>query len=183
MSNLNYVLSKSTYVRGIRCLKSLYLNKHNPGLRDKVNELTQFKFDKGKEVGILAQKLFPDGVDCGIDVTGEVGKSIVLTGENIKKGLKTIYEAAFICNEVVAIADIITKNGGEWNVYEVKSSTEIKDYHYNDAAVQYYVLKNSGLKIKDISLVFLDNTYVRTGELEIAELFKIQSVKDEVIAI
>jgi len=58
----NIYLSKSLFVRGLQCHKSLYLQKYSPELKEEVSEVTQKRFDSGKDVGSLAQQLFPGGV-------------------------------------------------------------------------------------------------------------------------
>jgi len=57
-------LSKSLFIRGLQCPKSLYLQKHSPELKDQVTEEAQSRFDVGYDVGDLAQQLFPSGVIC-----------------------------------------------------------------------------------------------------------------------
>ncbi|MDZ7740732.1 MAG: hypothetical protein U5Q03_03020 [Bacteroidota bacterium] len=58
-----HILSKSTFIRGVQCLKSLYLNKKRPFLRDRLSAEQRAKFSRGHEVGLLAQELFPGGTD------------------------------------------------------------------------------------------------------------------------
>ena len=94
---------------------------------------------------------------------------------------KVIYEAAFLFDGVLVIADIMVRRGGRWKIYEVKSSTALKDVYIPDAAVQYYVISNSGLDIADVSIIYINNQYTRQGELEADKLFTIESVKDQVI--
>jgi len=53
-----HVLSKSTFMRGVQCLKSLYLNRFHPELRNELTEQQQAIFDTGHTVGKLAQELF-----------------------------------------------------------------------------------------------------------------------------
>lgn len=55
-------LSKSTFIRGTQCEKSLYLYKHNYNLKDPTPSSLQALFDQGTNIGILAQELFPNGV-------------------------------------------------------------------------------------------------------------------------
>ena len=43
--------------------KSLYLYKHHYDTKDDVSNAQQAIFDQGNEAGILAQQLFPNGVD------------------------------------------------------------------------------------------------------------------------
>jgi hypothetical protein len=84
----------------------------------------------------------------------------------------------------LVIADILIKGReNKWKIYEVKSSTEVKDVNISDASVQYYVISNSGLDIADISIIYINNKYVRNGELDVKELFNIESVKDDVLAL
>ena len=142
----NSFISKSMYVRGLQCLKSLYLYKYNPELRE-VDKSTQAVFDTGHKVGILAQQLFPGGVDCGFEITNDAQKSLKLTSEAIQAGKRVIYEAAFQYNGMFAIADIMVKVRDKWNVYEVKSSTKIQDYQLNDVSLQYYVINLSLIHI------------------------------------
>lgn len=177
----NSYISKSMYVRGLQCLKKLYLYKFNPELRE-VNKSTQAVFDTGHKVGVLAQKLFPGGVDCGLEVTKDAQKSLQLTSEAIQAGKKIIYEAAFQYNGMFAIADIMVKVRDKWNVYEVKSSTEIQDYQLDDVSLQYYVINGAGINIKDFSITYINNKYVKNGDINISELFTSESVLKDILS-
>ncbi len=176
-----HVISKSTYIRGLQCEKSLYLNKYHLELRDEIPASRERVFATGHEVGELAQQLFPGGVDCGFEVTRSGQKSAELTQNAIDVGKDVIYEAAFQQEGVLVIADIMTKNDNKWKVFEVKSSTKAAEYHINDAAVQYYVMNKCGIDVEDISIVYINNQYVRHGEIDVRQLFTIESVKEKVI--
>ncbi|MFA5010640.1 MAG: DUF2779 domain-containing protein [Ignavibacteria bacterium] len=176
-----HVLSKSTYIKGLQCEKSIYLNKYHPELKDAIPASRERVFTTGHEVGALAQQLFPRGVDCGFEVTRSGQKSVELTEEAINEGKDVIYEAAFQHEGVLVIADIMTKNENKWKVFEVKSSTKVAEYHINDTAVQYYVMNKCGIDIDDISIVHINNQYVRQGEIDVRQLFTIESVKEQVI--
>ena len=45
-----HVLSKSTFIRGLKCHKSLYLNKHQKQLRDQLSEMQLAIFEQGNKV-------------------------------------------------------------------------------------------------------------------------------------
>jgi len=77
-------------------------------------------------------------------------------------------------------ADILHKGPKGWELYEVKSSTEVKEIYIDDTALQYYVISGTGLKVSKASVVFIDNEYIRNGEIEVGKLFKIQDITDEV---
>ena len=69
------------------------------------------------------------------------------------------------------------KKDGKWYAYEVKSTTGVKDPHKMDAALQYYVITRSGLALADISILHLNNQYIRNGELDLNQLFTIIRVR------
>lgn len=58
----NTFLSKSQFIRGLQCHKSLYLHRHHPELRDEVSSAQQELFQSGQNVGEFARELFPEGV-------------------------------------------------------------------------------------------------------------------------
>jgi hypothetical protein len=149
-------LSKSTYIRSLQCLKSLFLYKYHYKLRDPVPAELQVRFEKGHNIGKLAQQLFPGGIEVISDKTYDYAQKVALTRELILKGYETIYEAAFQVDRVLAIADILVKRAGKWFAYEVKSSIMISETYLKDAALQYSVIINSGLQLEDFSIIYLN---------------------------
>ncbi|MBK9415310.1 MAG: DUF2779 domain-containing protein [Bacteroidetes bacterium] len=177
-----HVLSKSTFVRGCQCTKALYQYKHQPKLRGEISAQQQAIFDRGSTVGELAQQLFPGGIDASPETPFLFQQSVIHTRKLIDEGVKIIYEAAFQFNGVLAAIDILVNQNGKWKAYEVKSSTEVKPTFLLDASLQYHVITNSGIPLSDISIVYMNNQYVKHGSLDIKELFAIDSVKDDVLA-
>lgn len=176
-----HILSKSTFIRGIQCKKSLFLNKYNPELKDEIPASRQAVFDTGHEVGRYAPQLFPGGIDCGFEITKNGQKSAEMTNQFIAEGQEVIYEAAFQYEGILMISDIMVKSGNRWKIYEVKSSTFVSEYQIYDASIQYYVITKCGIDIEDISMVFINNQYVKKGEIDINQLFITESVKDKAI--
>ncbi len=177
----SHLLSKSSFIKGLQCEKHLYLYKYHYNEMDEFSEMQKAIFQRGTNVGILAQELFPGGTTATEGSPPAYKKGIKKTGELTQQGGKIIYEAAFQFNEVLAINDIIVRDGSKWNAYEVKSSTSISETYLNDAALQYYVISNSGIEINDFSIIHINNQYIRKGELDINELFTIQSVIDSIL--
>ena len=79
------------------------------------------------------------------------------------------------------MVDILTKGKNGWEFYEVKSTTTVKNVYVDDVAIQYYVLKGSGLDISSSFLVHINNQYVRQGPLEIEKLFSIVDLTEAAI--
>ncbi len=179
---IKHTLSKSTFLRGLQCHKSLYLNRYKPELRDELSATQKAIFQRGHDVGKLARELFPGGIDSS-PVDRNYAGAVKSTSELIKGGAKVIYEAAFLFNDVLCLGDILVRGRGGWKLYEVKSSTGLKDVYIPDAAIQYYVMTGCGITLTDISIVYLNNQYVRQGDLDLDELFTIESVLDQVESI
>ena len=173
------ILSKSQYIRGLQCYKSLWLYKHKPELREAPDSTQKSLFETGYKVGDLAKELFPNGVEIEFDSNNFDGM-IQKTKELISNGAEVIYEATFKENGIFAMADILVKNGDAWDMYEVKASTSVKEYQLNDASIQWYALSNA-INLHHTYIVHIDNTYVRNGKLDIKKLFAIEDVTDEVL--
>lgn len=168
-------LSKSLYTRGLQCHKSLYLHKYQPELRAEPTPELEALWKSGHEVGDFAHMLFPGGVVVPFDgLTKE--EQLAKTREEIDRGTKAIYEATFSFDDVFVKADIIVRNRGYWDLYEVKSSTSVKEHYWDDVAVQYYVLSGCGLPINKAYLVHINNGYVRDGDIVPEELFVLQDI-------
>lgn len=177
---MSHVLSKSTFLRGLKCHKALWLNRYQKNLRDELSAQQEAIFDQGTNVGILAQDLFPGGVDCSPAEFWNSQDSVIKTKEAIKAGETVIYEAAFQYDGVLALLDILVKDEEGWKAYEVKSSTSVSETYEQDATIQTYVIQNSGIDLVDVSIVHINNQYVFDGKLDVHQLFTIQSVKERV---
>ncbi|TFH43068.1 MAG: hypothetical protein E4G96_02005 [Chrysiogenales bacterium] len=179
--NEKHVLSKSTFIRGLQCDKSLYLNRKQPRLRDATPPELRRIFDTGTEVGLRARDRFPGGVDAGPESPFNHQESLRRTKELIDQGVPVLYEAAFQHERVLSIMNILVNDGSGWRAYEVKSSTSVTDTYVMDASLQYHIINGSGLTLKDISIVYINNGYVRRGAIDPAELFTMESVHDMVL--
>jgi hypothetical protein len=176
-----HILSKSTFIKGQQCEKALYFHKHHREWRDQLSAAQAAIFAQGTAVGELAQQLFAGGVDCSPESPYDFGAAVLRTKEEIEKGTAVIYEAAFQFDGVLAALDILVKHPDGWRAYEVKSSTSVSKTYELDAAIQYYTIVNSGIDLKDISIVHINNQYVKDGPLDVNQLFTVHSVKESVL--
>ncbi len=178
---MKFNLSKSAFTKGLQCHKALYLKKHHPEFEDKVSDAQQAIFNTGHNVGHLATELFPGGVDLGAFIPDQIAKVFDETKKLVEQK-QIIYEAGFSFDNNLCFSDIVVPKGNKWLIYEVKASTSVKDVYLWDAAFQYYLITQSGLEVEDISIVHINNQYERIGELDIKQLFTIESVLDRVIS-
>lgn len=183
-------LSKSLYIRGLQCSKSLWLKKYKSNVLTPLDEQAKAVFEVGDKVGALACQLFPEGKKIPFEGT-TFDEKMALTQQYIDEGIKNIYEATFKYDDVLVMVDILHINDdGSVEIYEVKSSTwnsektlnKIKKY-IDDASIQHYVVSGCGFEIKKTSIVLLNGDYVRGEELEIEQLFSIVDVMDEVVGL
>jgi hypothetical protein len=168
---------------GRQCSKRLWLYKKNPELATELSTSQRMIFEKGTDIGKLARQLFPGGKDASPIDHFHYPEAIEQTNDWLQTEERVIYEAAFQYDRVMVALDILIKIKGKYYAYEVKSSTEIKDYQLRDAALQYYVMSNAGLTLADIFIIHINNEYIRNGQLELNKLFNIVSVKKDVLAL
>lgn len=180
MNNYTPFLSKSRFIKGMQCHKALWLQTHHPELKDDIGEDKQAVFDTGHEVGRLAQRMFPDGVEVPFDNL-PLAEQIEMTRCLIDSGTDTIFEAAFSYDNVFIKADLLTKCAAGWHLGEVKASTHAKENYINDIAVQYYVVTSSGIRVEKASLVLATTRYVRNAEIEPEKFFVWIDVTEEVL--
>ena len=157
------------------------MHKYRPDVRDEMDEEQAAIFQRGTDVGKLAEQMFPGGVDARPKDTYSYQQSVADTARYIAEGKRVIYEAAFQFDGLLCAVDILVKRRGKWYAYEVKSTTKVKPEHLPDASFQYYVITQSGLELKDFSLVHLNNQYIRRGALDVNQLFASESILAEVL--
>ncbi|MEA1953522.1 MAG: DUF2779 domain-containing protein, partial [Campylobacterota bacterium] len=132
---------------------------NRPELRETADYTQESLFNTGYSVGELAKELFPNGVEVEFDADSFSGM-IAKTKELIANGAEVIYEATFSEDGIFSMADILVKNGDDWDMYEVKASTKVKEYHIDDAAIQWYALSKT-IKLNRVYIAHINNKYTR----------------------
>ncbi len=171
-------LSKSQYLRGLQCHRSLWLYRHRRELMTPPDAAREAVFAVGHEVGKLAQQRFPGGVEIALD-RNDFDAMCARTAELIDQGAKVIYEATFVRDGLLAMVDILVRNGAAWDFFEVKSSTRVKPNHLPDAAIQWHIL-DAHLELGSAHIMHIDTRYRRSGDLDLERLFLGVDVTDEV---
>ena len=130
-------LSKSRFMAGLQCLKRLYLESYHRDLADPITEQQQAIFDIGNEVGELARGLYPGGVLIKESYL-QHKKAIESTVTALSTpGIPALFEAAFLYDDVRVRADLLVRAGNRgFDLIEVKSTTQVKEEHVPDAAIQ-----------------------------------------------
>jgi predicted RecB family nuclease len=177
---LAITITKSKYMAGVQCLKRLYLLVHQPELGSGKAAADFALMDQGRQVGKLAQRLCPGGVEVR---TGNPEEAIRITQELIAKGTPAIYEAGFEHDGVFVRVDILhRRRDGRWRLIEVKSSASMKEEHPEDVAIQYRVLLNCGLDVASCHLATVNRQYVFPGgRIDPWRFFRIRNLTRKVL--
>lgn len=160
-------LSKSRLLAYRQCPRRLWLEIHRPQLRAD-SAATQASFAVGHQVGDIARRLYdPQGKGALLDPPAEGFEAAFERTQALLGARKPIFEAAFQAEGALALADVllpVTKAGRKaWRMVEVKSSTSVKDYHRDDAAVQALVARAAGVPLAAIALAHIDSQWVYPG--------------------
>ena len=170
------LLSKSKFLNGIQCPRLLWASIHKKEMLPEFSITTLNTFKTGNEVGELAKKLFPEGIDIP---TEDFSQNIQLSKEALTQN-KPLFEPAITFEQLYSRADVLVPIKEEWDIVEVKSGTKVKDINIWDVAFQKYVYEKAGLKIRKCFLMHVNNKYIRQGELDPEEFFVKQDITEEV---
>ncbi|MFH1333636.1 MAG: DUF2779 domain-containing protein, partial [archaeon] len=135
-----------------------------------------FRFDQGTEVGELAKQLFPEGINIP---DKDFKENLELTKKALKKK-KPLFEAGIGYNDLFSRADILVPIKDQWDIIEVKSSTEVKDVNLHDVSFQKHVYEKAGLKIRKCFLCHINKEFRKKGKIKPKELLKLEDITKEV---
>jgi len=177
VSRRSVLLSKSKYLAGLQCLRYLWVQANDPARLPPVDTRTQFVFDQGHEVGELAKRLHPDGIDVSDE---RFAVNLRRTRELLARH-RPLFEAGFMVGGLYARVDILRPAGADgWDIIEVKSTTEVKDVHLPDLAFQKLCCQLAGLTINGCYLAHVNKEFVKSGDIVPDEFFVVEDVTEEV---
>jgi predicted RecB family nuclease len=174
---VNVRISKSKFVAGVQCLKRLYFQVHEPGLAAEPDAASEAIFEQGREVGLLAREMFPGGVE--VDGSAGLDEAIRVTRELIANPeVPAIFEGTFEHGGVLVRVDILQRRrDGRWRLLEVKSTTDLKEHHLDDVAIQARVVSRSGLDLAASCLMHVNRNYVfQGGSIDVRQFFRIRNL-------
>ncbi len=174
-------ISKTRYLEGLQCHKLVWFRVNAKDQIPPIDASTQAIFDQGHLVGSYARKLYPKGYAIQAK-PWDFTLIQKLSTAALKRGVP-LFEAGLTHQGAFARFDILNPvDGGEWDLIEVKSSTEVKEVNYDDAAIQYFIATGAGLKIRRCIVTHINNQYVRRGAIDPAQLFSSADVTEEIKA-
>lgn len=177
------MLSKSKLLAFRQCPKRLWLEVHQPELQHDSNT-TAASFLVGNQVGAIARQIYdPKGKGALINPQEEGFDTAFNRSQALLQSAQPIFEAGFKAGGAFAFADVMlpARKGGQrvWRMVEVKSSTSVKEYHRDDAAIQAFVAKTAGTALSGISLAHIDSTWIYPGNGDYQGLLVESELTDE----
>ena len=171
-------ISKSKYLIGTQCDKALWIHYNAKSELPPVDDATQALFDQGHIVGELAKQFFPGG----IDVEWDLGKpeNVIEASKPLFSKRVPLYEAGLEFKRGYARFDILNPVGDdEWDLIEVKSSSNVKEVHWVDVALQKFIMEGNGYKVRDCYVMVLNKEFVKHGPIDVKELFVLVNVNEQ----
>ena len=168
-------LSKSKFCMGIQCPKMLWLAENKPEFAEKVTNDSDL--ENGKLVGEIARGYFGDY--SLVHYNADHSIMVEDTASLMQGGCECIAEASFLYDGLFCSVDLLHKSDSGFDLIEVKSSTSVSDIYLEDVSYQYYVLVNSGIPINHAYIMYINNQYVRQGEIDLQSLFVMADYTEE----
>ena len=186
------VVSKSEFMMFLKHPAWLWLKKYDKEKLPLPDKGLQALFDEGTLFEQYAEKLFSNAVKLGYkdgnDFSGTKYYALPnLTTQEIEKGTEVILQGRVEVNlpgqkgGITSIFDVLERVSDKtYDLYEIKSATNVKPEHIPDLAFQTIVLENAGLVVRKMYVLHVNNQYVRHGEIEPVGITKKSDVTDEV---
>ncbi len=157
------MLSKSEYMMFLKHPAWLWLKKYDKKMLPAIDEQTQARFDAGNEFEQYAEALFPNSKRVGFSNYAEY-LSMPQRTQKALQSESTLFQARFESKDLTCITDVLKKTGeNEYELIEIKSSTDVKDEHITELAFQMIVLEEVGIRVTSAKVVYVNKEYVRNG--------------------
>ena len=177
---MTHRLSKSRLLSGLQCPKKLYLEIHQPSLADHDSAASQ-RVRMGDRVGELARQLTPgvflDDRYTLCQALAETERLLVQSTDIV------IHEATFSASGLLVRGDTFVRDAAGCSLYEVKSSTGVKDYQLTDCAIQSWVMDQAGYPLDEVFIRHIDNSFVYATPGDYAGLFRDVPVGREIASL
>jgi hypothetical protein len=150
-------LTKSRFLSGLQCHKRLWFEIHQP-LEEQIEP--SIPILQGRTFDEAVQRLRP-GVAISRDSC--MPAAIAETARILAKGPdapSTLYQPAFRAGDFAVIADVLRRKGNEFELVEVKATTQVKEIHLPDAAFQALVLRGAGVPVGRVFIGHVNNQFV-----------------------
>jgi len=149
---------------GLQCHKRLWFEIHEP---------LEESFEPG--IPVLQGRAFDESCkSCdGVVISRAEGLPAAIAETKRILGrttnaASTLYQPAFKAGDLAVVVDVLRRRGAEFDLIEVKATTQVKETHLPDAAFQALVLQRAKIPVGRVFLGLVNNQFVlrRIGDYE-----------------
>jgi hypothetical protein len=170
-------LTKSRFLSGLQCHKRLWFEIHQPFEKPVEPSIA---IGQGRSFDEVVQRLHPGVV---ISRANGLPSAIAETKRVLAQGSRAaavLYQAAFRAGDLAIIADVLRRQGAEFELIEVKATTEVKGTHLPDAAFQALVLQRAKIPVGRVFIGHVNNQFVLRRAGDYAGLLVEEDITDGV---
>lgn len=158
---------------GLQCPKYLWVTLENPEFIPELDIVAQYRINERKLVGELVEQLFPGGTKIHFD---DFSSHIEQTMSIIRLR-KLVFEAGILVDNIYSKVDILEPVDHDlWDLVDIKNATDIKSHYISEISFQKFCCERAGLKIRKCRIAYINNEYVRQGEIDPHKMFKIEDI-------
>jgi len=157
-------LSKSNYLKYLRCAPEFWLEIHQP-LLTVDDSKSPLESEHLRQQGYAVEQLV---------------KQLSRFASNDEQMVE--FQRTFHTSDYEARSDIVVTNRrtGTIEIYEVKAAASVKPEHLDDVAFQVHVAELMGARVTAAYVITMNGEYVRRGQVDKEQLFVITNVTQEV---
>lgn len=155
------MITKTDFLEFLNTPRHLWASKH--GQIEKAPTLfDQHLMKQGKKIEVLAREFIQEHLLQGTDA--EIAHEKTFIDGNFQARIDTV--AYYPAEEAI-------------DIYEIKSASSVDKEDKYDVAFQRVVCEASST-VRDVYIVHLNKKYIRQGELELAELFIVDNINEDI---
>lgn len=175
--NTDKLLTKRKYMHGLQCLKYLWITFGDSNLIPEPEIVAKYRINERKLVSELVQQLYPDGIKVPMeDFTNHIEQTKVFIKQH-----KPLFGAGILVDNVYSKIDILEPGANNsWNIIDIKNATDIKAEYISEISFQKFCCQKTGLNIEKCFIVYINKEYIRHGEIDPKQMFKIEDITDNV---
>lgn len=180
-----FYLTKSDFLRHQVCPAWAWVALHAPERLPPPDPIAQRTQERGAEVEALARDLFPGAIRIEGRSPADAARR---TEEAARNGAQVLLGATVQTPfGLMAEANYLVREGRGWHLYEVRGTTasrsdprKIQKRFLDDIGFQVHAFGDAGYEITAASVIHLNNTYRRNGQVRTDQLFQITEMTPEI---
>ena len=182
---MSRLIDKTTYLEYLECPKNAWFKLYKPELKKffEESEFVKNLANQGHSVEAMARFLFRNG----LYIAGFGNAGAELTQKYIAAKVPVLFQSTFINDGFLARNDVLAydQQANKWDLYEIKATTSLEENtkkidHIEDASFQAVLLKDLGIVVGKVSLIYLSKKCVLEDGLDTQSLFVLEDITEKV---